>query len=932
MAQVFPPWSARNLQDVVEERLQSGEPTAAPASAAFAPPRKTVDAAAMPPYEYPASNNQCRDSRDSIVGNVAEILKPLDGVAAVSFRLQCPNDREFVVRVRSTTSFQPLQLYDRESRGIYPASKMEDAAVEDNEIYKKVMRFIKMDSLVLVTGVMFETGSFDAAAVYLFYDLSGDEPTLVFEKPDWWRDQICQLTDSWLTGLFSNPDVVDWSRYRTNVGITFGEVDGKDNQEVATLSRLIYGLASAYHLTGNQRYLKAAASGIEYQRANFKLSSADGRSALWTSSRDGKAFQQTSPFPDDKGTIPLYEQIYALAGLTQYYRITLDPEVYQDIKETVNAFLRYYYDDGTKPGGQKGFFSHIDFATKSPFAESLNNGTADNIAKKNWNSVGDHIPAYLINLILSLENGHDPAFKETCIKILKECTELIVEKFVDKGFEQFEEDKSRVPLVPERFHRDWSLDTTYSWQQDRGIAGHNCKIVWNLHRVANYLQSMDRPLSERAAAAADKLLEALIKDGACDGFRGGVHDALERKPKNGLRLEFAWMDTRDFWQQEQAILAFLIAYGSSGKPQFLEYARTAQAYYNTFFLDYDQQSVYFRTEASGTSVTTGDYGQQASHAKSGYHTHENAFLSFLYNNCLVSESEFVLHFCPSPKARSNLINVLPDFVPEGRLQVVEALPVTYGGEPLGPLGFQVQGLKLLVNLPNDAKGSELQVRYKVPSKPAPRAKEAPAKPKGKIGFLVETHYVEAEIAYYREVLPQFGYEVVLLSYLWGAPEQTYFGNDFHTPLVVHQDITPYIKNPSLLKKEGFKGIILAAGYAMDRLRYELNPSPGTRNTSPAVEFLRVIDKDPTLVIGGVCHSMWLYCAAPDLLKGRKLTCAHNIMYDVQNAGGTLQWTAAGDDTVASYVDQGGGEKATLVTGRHPGVVPAFLADFLSQLE
>jgi hypothetical protein len=29
----------------------------------------------------------------------------------------------------------------------------------------------------------------------------------------------------------------------------------------------------------------------------------------------------------------------------------------------------------------------------------------------------------------------------------------------------------------------------------------------------------------------------------------------------------------------------------------------------------------------------------------------------------------------------------------------------------------------------------------------------------KVGVVVEDHYIEAEIAYYQQVLPQFGYEV-----------------------------------------------------------------------------------------------------------------------------------------------------------------------------
>ncbi len=75
---------------------------------------------------------------------------------------------------------------------------------------------------------------------------------------------------------------------------------------------------------------------------------------------------------DDLGTIPLYEQIYALAGLAQYYRITQDWEVLEDIRRTVRMFQDFYRDD-PRFGytGTGGYFSHIDYATMRPDAEAL---------------------------------------------------------------------------------------------------------------------------------------------------------------------------------------------------------------------------------------------------------------------------------------------------------------------------------------------------------------------------------------------------------------------------------------------------------------------------------------------------------------------------------------------------------------------------------
>ena len=91
----------------------------------------------------------------------------------------------------------------------------------------------------------------------------------------------------------------------------------------------------------------------------------------------------------------MYEQIYALAGPTQTYRLNGDPAIMKDIKMTIDLFDRFFLDEE-----KEGYFSHIDPVTLDPRSESL----GGNRARKNWNSVGDHAPAYLINLWLATEN------------------------------------------------------------------------------------------------------------------------------------------------------------------------------------------------------------------------------------------------------------------------------------------------------------------------------------------------------------------------------------------------------------------------------------------------------------------------------------------------------------------------------------------------
>lgn len=192
--------------------------------------------------------------------------------------------------------------------------------------------------------------------------------------------------------------------------------------------------------------------------------------------------------------------------------------------------------------------------------------------------------------------------------------------------------------------------------------------------------------------------------------------------------------------------------------------------------------------------------------------------------------------------------------------------------------------------------------------------------KGKIAVVVEEHFDETEYHRFNEFFPEHGYEVEYISNLWNQPSLTFNGNDHKAEVTVTVDFTA-------VKPTDYLGIILIGGYAMDRLRYQVQVQPGQPNQSPAVEFLRqaipAMDAGQ-LKIGTICHSLWLFCADPSLLNDRKVTCAHNIICDVENAGGTVIYENG--ETVTSYID------GNLITGKHPGVVEEFMQIFLDEIE
>jgi mannose/cellobiose epimerase-like protein (N-acyl-D-glucosamine 2-epimerase family) len=639
------------------------------------------------------------------VNNLTQSLTVLGYVCAIdrdqnSFSVRCQSGDVFVTYVTRQTSFQVVTNLDGLSNDRVPNPPGFDGSPS-----QLITKYVQDNQLIMVQGVFQINGDktrFDARTVYL---LASVKDRYLFEETHWWLTQTARLADQWLDSLFGDKRsyaVDDWvALYRTDLNI-YGLPSDDDTQECAVLSRLIYGLSAAYLIVGEDRYREAAAAAVKFQRDAFRSLSSDDQYCFWAYGRRhgryGTELLVPSQSGDDAGSIPLYEQIYALAGLANYYRISLDWEVLEDIRRTVATFNAFYLDDKRPDDsaftGDGGYFSHIDYATMRP---DLNANPANNL-KKNWNSVGDHIPAYLVNLLIALdpmppdarEDLH--ATRQVAQELLERVTTLILDKFPDENPE--------IPYVNERFFANWKPDHEYSWQQNRAIVGHNFKIAWNLTRVANYYETLAatggrgaaassaahyKALAARCMQQAEKLGRAMTAIGV-DLVRGGCFDAVEREPYSGennhgpaMPIEFTWLNTKDFWQQEQAILACLILFGHTREPFYLENARRLEAFWNIAFLDREHRGMYFRVSENGWPVVQGGYEVRGGHSDaSGYHCFELNYLAHIYNRAyvaLVNDTDpvFAMYFRPDVDSRVIWLNVLPDFMPPGSVRIERVL-------------------------------------------------------------------------------------------------------------------------------------------------------------------------------------------------------------------------------------------------------------------
>lgn len=480
----------------------------------------------------------------------------------------------------------------------------------------------------------------------IFPTIRGQEH--IFEAPRWWVNQARFIGDFYLRGQFPDGNY-DWRNYRTKLSLsgthTPDYIAPDFRQETDTISRLVYGLATAYLLTGEDRFLEAAESGTEYLREHMRATNEAEGIVYWYHGIDVSGNSQrkifTSEFGDDYDAIPMYEQIYALAGPTQTFRITGDPRILDDIEKTIVLFDRFYRD--TEKGG---FFSHIDPVNLDGRSDSLRS----NRARKNWNSVGDHAPAYLINAVIATG-------RQDLADFLVETGNTILERFPDD---------EHSPFVQERFHEDWSADRKWGWQQDSAVVGHNLKIAWNLMRIHHL-----RP-NEGYVHLANKIADTMPAVGS-DQQRGGWYDVVERKLEGDQQWHrFIWHDRKAWWQQEQGILAYYILAGSLGSHEHARLARESAAFYNAHFLDHDEGGVYFNVLASGVPYLVGTERLKGSHSMSGYHSMELCYLAAVYTNLLVNEEDLELHF--KPKAVSfpdGILRVSPDLLPPGSVRLAE---------------------------------------------------------------------------------------------------------------------------------------------------------------------------------------------------------------------------------------------------------------------
>ncbi len=165
-----------------------------------------------------------------------------------------------------------------------------------------------------------------------------------------------------------------------------------------------------------------------------------------------------------------------------------------------------------------------------------------------------------------------------------------------------------------------------------------------------------------------------------------------------------------------------------------------------------------------------------------------------------------------------------------------------------------------------------------------------------------------------------GYSPDVVSDLRGAPSAQFHGND---PDKLGREIT--VKHDvRQVDLDACDAVVVVGGYCTAYLR--VPDDPASAEEAASVKLLRAAMGTEGMVVGIHCHSLWLLTGAQDLLRGRRVTTNHNVVWDAINAGADVQFTEDGTRTLDVCVD------GLLVTGRERTSTRAFCDAIFELLE
>lgn len=433
----------------------------------------------------------------------------------------------------------------------------------------------------------------------LFINCDRDEKRL---KPDInWKYQVDSLLmPFWMTSEAFGQPVGNFPTYRSSEGLVMdktkinfnklseienflfvGGTDSLQRDFLRMKSRQTYAYGVAYHLTGNEAYLKLAKLGTEYLLENGE-------------------YTHGAPVSFWKGGIGMPEKkqrnaqdlAYSLTGPTFYYYLTRDEEVLNAILKVKEYIFKEYY----KPMPQDESTNHFIWVKKDFEYDTKNR--IELVAQL------DQLNAYMLMITPLLSNDKKERFKEE----MKEICYLLKDKFYNQNFNVFRGDLNAELF--EAGHSDF---------------GHTIKTFWMLYQIGQLVE--DHELTAFAKQKGSELLAAAYVH-KNEAWSWRYEDDTLKRNEGNIWWIFAELD------QMAATLSF------RDTTMYSTYLKQTYKYWDKHFIDKENKETWMALYDDGKVVSK--FGKAGMY-KNAYHSLEHALIGY-FSTANYYNTDITLYF------------------------------------------------------------------------------------------------------------------------------------------------------------------------------------------------------------------------------------------------------------------------------------------------
>ena len=409
-----------------------------------------------------------------------------------------------------------------------------------------------------------------------------------------WLEHLQQdLLPFWTMPSALGEPLGNFPTYRNIDGSLVDHAKGRPELErldyVRAKSRQCFGYGVAYHLTGEEEYLKYAEAGVAFLRKHA-FDRENGGAYSWFIG------PERTPGPD----VPYrtsQDLAYLLSGIGFLYYLTRDPKLERELIATHDYIWFNYYDSGAD------MFRWV--LEDSPAPDKDKRSQQEIVAQL------DQIYSYMMLVTPCLPEPHCSTWKKRLIKL----AHILMDRFYSPRTGMFwgTVDKTvdkRLPVGSETGHTDF---------------GHSVKAFWLISLIGSLTDDYEMFVSAQRGAARLVDMAYVEKPGS-----GSWSRCLKADGKRDEDKEW-WMHC----ELDQVAGALAL-----NDPAYLRYVVRTYDYWFKFMVDHENHEVFPMLDGA-TNQPKG--GEKIGPWKNALHTFEHALIGYLFAQQLHGEPA-ALHF------------------------------------------------------------------------------------------------------------------------------------------------------------------------------------------------------------------------------------------------------------------------------------------------